>query len=265
MKPILFTIGNFNVYAFGFFLFFAFLISTFILYQLAKEEFKEEEYFDAFLYTSIVGIISSRIGFILMHFNTFGANILRYILVRETPGLSILAGLVGAIIFLYWYTRAYKLPFIHLLDIFSIVSAFALGLSKIGQQLGGAGFGSETTFFLSVQMVGRTGKFHPVELYEAILFFGLFSVLFFLYRKIQREKWPVGFIGCLYAVSVALIIFLLEFLKTHTVYLYGLSFRQLLALGGLVIVAKPTIERIIKIIRQRRGKYEISGAGVGKN
>lgn len=252
MKPVLFTIGAFNVYAFGFFLFLAFLISTFILYQLAKDELKEEEYFDAFLYTSIVGVICARFGFIIMHFNTFGFNILRFILVRETPGLSILTGIVGSVAFLYWYTRAHKLPFLHLLDIFSVCSAFALSLAKVGQQLGGAGFGAETKFILSVKIAGKSGLYHPVELYEAALFFLLFILLHFVYKKGLKEKWPTGFVSCLYAFFVILLIFLLEFLKAHTVYLYGLSFRQLLALGGLLIIGKPFFDRIVAIIRLKR-------------
>jgi phosphatidylglycerol---prolipoprotein diacylglyceryl transferase len=254
MKPVLFTISTFNVYAFGFFLFLAFLFSTYILYQLAKREFKEEEYFDSFFYTSIVGLICARVGFILMHFDVFGTNILRYILVRETPGLSILTGLFGSVIFFFIYGRKHKFDFLHVLDIFSIVSAFALSLIKIGQLLGGAGFGAETKFFLAVSIIGKTGRFHPVELYEAIAFFVLFVILYTLYPHTERKKWPSGFISCWYGIFVMFTVFLLEFLKSHSVYLYGLSLRQIIALVLFLILLKPTITRMIKVIQLRRKK-----------
>lgn len=249
MKPVLFTIGSFNVYAFGFFLFLALVLSTFILYQLSKLEFKEEEYFDAYLYTSIAAVIAARIGFIIMHINAFGINILRYILVRETPGLSILAGSVGGFLFLLWYARHRKLPLGHLLDIFSVVSSCALFLTKIAQQLAGGGFGKETNFFLGVNIVGRTGRYHPVEFYEASVYLALFIMLYILYKIVAREKWPVGLVSCVYGIGVALTVFLLEFFKIYTVYLYGLSFRQLIAIVGFIILMKPTIVRILQIIR----------------
>lgn len=255
MKPILFTIGTFNVYAFGFFLFLAFLFATFIVFEYAKQDFKEEEYFDAFLYSCVASVISARIGYILTHFQSFQFIILRYILVRETPGLSLTAGMIGGCIFLYWYTHAKKLPFVRILDIFSIAAAFALFLSRIGQILGGGGFGKETSFFLAVRLAGKAGRFHPVELYESVLFLLVFILLSFLYTKAQKEKWPQGLTGCIFVLSTSLIIFLLEFLKVNSVYLYGLSFRHISALVVFILILKPTISRVMRIAHMGKQKH----------
>lgn len=244
MSPILFTIGPFNVYAFGFFLSLAFLFSTFIVWKYAHEDLKEEEYLDAYLYTSLVALISGRAVYIILHFDEFGLNILKYIVVRETPGLSLEAGLLGSILFLFWYSKKKKEDFWKILDLFSLAGSFALVLAKIGEQLGGASFGRETNFFLGVQVAGSSGRQHPVEFYEAALLILVTYILYQVYKKVIRDKWPQGLVACIFGFSASLIIFLLEFLKARPVYLYGLSLKQIVSVVFLLIIIPSLIKRV---------------------
>lgn len=244
MSPILFTIGTFNVYAFGFFLALAFLFSTFIVWKNAKEILMEEEYLDAFLFTSVFALISARITYIILNFADFGLNILKYIVVIEAPGLSLLGGLFGGLIALFWYTKRKKVEFRQYLDLFALSGCFALIISKIGEQLAGAGFGRETNFILGVKIAGLTGRHHPVELYEAILFTILTVILYFVYQKVKRKIYPSGLVSYIFGVGLAIIIFLLEFLKVYPVYLYGLSIRQFTAILILFATVIPLIRRI---------------------
>lgn len=244
MKPILFTIGPFNVYTFGFLLSVAFLLSTFVIWKYAKDELKEEEYLDAFLATSFIALISARAVYIVMHFAQFGSNVLKYILVRETPGLSLLGGLCGGFIFLFWFAKKNKYDFLHLADLFSLAACLMLVFAKIGQQVSGSGFGKETAFFLGVRIVGLPGRHHPTELYEAIYFLILFVILCVCYHNIFRNKWPKGFALTIFIAASSIFIFLIEFLKEYTVYLYKLSIRQIIALLMLLIVIKPLYSRL---------------------
>lgn len=257
MSPVIFTIGSFNVYAFGFFLAVAFLVSTFIVWKNAKESLTEVEYFDAYLYTSFAALISARVVYIILHFNSFGLNFLKYIVVRETPGLSLLGGLLGGLIYFFWYTRN-RQNFWKLLDLFAVSGSFALILAKIGEQLGGGSFGRETNFF-GVKIAGLPGRHHPVELYEAFLLTILTIFLFFVYRRVKRNIWPQGLVALLFGTGLALIIFLLEFLKLYTVYLYGLSLRQIAALIIILVIVVPLFKRL-KIMKgdPERKKYEVS-------
>ena len=43
MQPVLYSIGRYNVYSFGIFLALSFILSTFVIWKFAKEEFKEED------------------------------------------------------------------------------------------------------------------------------------------------------------------------------------------------------------------------------
>lgn len=259
MSPILFSIGKFNVYAFGFFLAVSFIFSTFVIWKYAKEEFKEEEYLDVYLYTALVGIISARFVYIILHFSEFGANILRYIVVRETPGLSLLGGLVGAFLYLLWYAKVKKYDFRHLLDLFAVAASVALVFIKIGEQLGGAGFGRETTFFLGIKIIGLPNRHHPTELYEAFIYFILSIILIVLYNKTQKKVLPENFVACIFVLVISLTIFALEFLKVRAVYLYDLSLKQIAAFFIFAIVLKPTISRLLTIVKSyRKQKHEIS-------
>lgn len=255
MIPVLFTIGSFNVYAFGFFLALAFLLSTFIIWKFARDELKEEEYLDAFLYTSVFALFSSRLTYILFHFDEFGANFLRYVVVRETPGLSLLGGLLGGFLFLFFFARGRKYHFLHILDLFSLAFCFALLFAKIGEQLGGAGFGKETTFPISIGIAGVPGRHHPVELYYVGILFLCGILLLFLYQKIQRDKWPYGLVFSVFAFVLALSIFVLEFLTVHPVYLYGLNMRQITALIGVAVLLRPLYKRVRSVFLLKKEKH----------
>lgn len=249
MNPVLFTIGPFNVYAFGFFLSLAFILSTFIIWKLGTEELKEDTYMDVFLYTSIFALITSRLFYIITHLSEFGGNILRLFVIRETPGLSLIGGALGGCIFLYYYAKKHKMDFWHLGDIFSLAGSFALILSKIGELLGGAGFGKPTSFIFGVKIVGQLGRHHPVELYEAILFLIGSIILFIIYKQLQKQKWPDGLIICIFTLEVAIVTFLLEFLKVKPLYLQILGIKQIVALVLIAITIWPLYRRV-QIIRK---------------
>lgn len=247
MQPVLFTIGPYNAYSFGFFLAISFLFSTFAVWRYSKSEFKEEEYLDAYLYASFVALVSARLFYIIKNFHQFEFNILKYIVVRETPGLSLVGGIIGGFIFLVWYARKKKIDLMHILDIFSIAMGIALFFAKIGEQLGGAGFGKETNSIIGMKIVGFTGRFHPVEIYEAILFFILTVFLIWFYQYVYKKRWSKGLVFLVFTQFTSIFIFLVEFLKVSTVYLYNLSVRQWTILLLMLLTAKPIIDKIIEI------------------
>lgn len=252
MFPVLFTIGQYNVYAFGLFLAISFLFSTFIVWKYAREEFREEDYLDAYLALCVAALVSARFVYILLHRVEFGFNMLMYIVVRKTPGLSLFGGIVGGLLFFWSYAKKRKYSRAHLLDLFSVAACLGLVFAKIGQQLGGAGFGKTTTALLSVRITGLPGRYYPVELYESLAFLLLFFLLSWLYDQRRRYKLPKGVLACLFGVGALMIIFALEFLKAYQVYLYGLSSRQIAALAALICVLVPLVQRLYTAYLQKK-------------
>lgn len=256
MKPVLFTIGPFNVYTFGVFLALAFILSTFIIWKFGRDELREEEYLDAYLMMSVVSLISGRLVYILFHGQAFGFNVLKYILVRETPGLSIIGGMVGGFVYLLYFIRKKKYLTNHILDLFSIAAVFSMILAKIGEQLGGASYGKETDFVLGIKVIGLSGRRHPVELYESVMFGVIAVILVYIYNNIRRRKWPDGLAFYSFVFLVATTIFLLEFMKLETLYLYGLSIKQIIVLTAMFTVIKPLFDRI-KSVRIKTSENKI--------
>ena len=262
MMPVLFTIGSYNVYSFGLFLAVSFLLSTFVLWKLSSQEFKEDEYMDAYFYSAIAMIISGRIVYIIRNWHEFGFQLLKYILVVETPGLSLIGGIAGGFIFLFFYCRQKKIILYRFLDILTPALSLALVFIKIGQLLGGAVYGSKTDFFLKIKINGREGFYHPTELYESIIFAVTFIILIFLYKRGKQKKWEEGIIVSIFTFILGISVFGLEFLKVHRVYLYGLSFRQILSvliilLSAVIFGGKFKIQ--LKILNYfKKEKNEIS-------
>ena len=247
--PVIFTIGSYNVYSFGFFLALSFLLSTFVIWRYAREEFKEEEYLDAYFYGFMTALVTARVVYIIRNFADFGFNFLQYILVTETPGLSMMGGVIGSFLFLLYYSSKKKLKFWHILDLFSLSGSLALMFIKIGQQLGGAAFGRETEFFLKVRIIGLPKFHHTAEFYEAFFFLLIFLLLIYLYKKAGQKKWPEGLVFSVFSLLLGMQVFALEFLKVYRVYLYGLSFRQLLALG-IIALSIANIIRILNLFKK---------------
>lgn len=250
MKPVLFTIATFNVYSFGFFLMLSFIISTFFVYKIGKEELKETEYLDAYLYGSLTAILSARLFYIIFHFEEFGSNILRYIVVRETPGLSFIGAIIGTFFFLIYYCKRKKLDLLHLLDIFSLAFSSGMIFAKIGQQLGGSAFGKPTETFFAIRIIGQLNRRHPTELYESLLYLLLTVFLLFLFSKTQRKILRKGFVFYVFCLSSSIIIFLLEFFKEESVYLYGLTFHQFLAVILLMVIIYPFLKQVQVLVRK---------------
>lgn len=247
MKPVLFTIGNFNVYSFGFLLVMAFLFTTYFVWKFGKEELKEDEYMDGFLYASVISIITARIVYILFHREEFSFNILRFILVRETPGLSLLGGLLGGFIFLLWYCRQKKIPALHFLDRMSVPVSFSLFLVKIGELLGGAVFGRETSSFIGVQVAGLTGRHHPVEMYEGLLYCLLFFSLLLIYNISAKKKWPDGVLFQVFLVFFFIFNLIMEYFKIVDPLYLNLTLRQIVS-GILALVVMIPLLKNGKII-----------------
>ena len=149
------------------------------------------------------------------------------------------------------------------MDLLSVAGSLALVFIKIGQQLGGAAFGRETDFIIKVRVIGMPKFYHPVEFYEAFLYLLLFIFLLFLNRKLSGKKRQDGMVFSLFVMGLSVSVFTLEFLKVYRVYLYNLSFRQLLSLILFVITLAYILSRIEILKYFRKAKHEISKSSNG--
>lgn len=183
MKPVLFTInnipfvGNFPISSFGLFLLLGVLLSSFVVWRLARfYDINEEKVIDLILLTFIGSILGARITFVLLHLNLFD-TIQKVFFINKYPGLSFWGGLLGGYLFIRYFSAKFKLKFWQIAD-FAVVGLF-LGLSfgALGCLFGSCQYGLLGQEPFAINQVGVVGRRFPIQLVESLLYLIYFFIL----------------------------------------------------------------------------------------
>jgi hypothetical protein len=114
----------------------SFIIFLFAVYMLSKDDFillrrnvSVEQIFDSAFLMAAFALLLSRFMFVGLHFKTDYFNPLVFFLVPYFPGLSLAGALLGSLVFVWFYTRFFKMPTGRIADIFSVgfFYAFSFG------------------------------------------------------------------------------------------------------------------------------------------
>jgi phosphatidylglycerol---prolipoprotein diacylglyceryl transferase len=153
-------------------------------------------------------------------------------------GLASHGGVLGLLIALYFYSRKTKHSMIDTIDLIAVVAALEFGFIRLGNFMNSEIIGIPSTkpwsiIFERVDNVPR----HPAQLYEAISYFIIFTIMMILYTK-MRDKLKNGFFFGLATVLCVTARFTIEFIKENQVgFEDGMIFNmgQLLSLPYLVV------------------------------
>jgi len=258
MLPILLDLKIIRIYTIGVFLVLAFFWGSYWLWRNIKlTSYKEEDIFDGLFITLFGAFLSARLLFIALHFEDFGFNFLKFILINGFPGLSILGALIGGGFTLYLYTRARKINFREMVDYIVGPLFLALAIGKIGSFFGGTDVGTKTAFFLRVNYVGHEGAGHIVAVYEAVLFFMAFIVSQRLLFKIRRGEAAPATAGYFFLIFFCLTQIILDNIKVNRLYLADLPFD--IVVNGLVLLVTSAIllfnnRRLMVAIAKKPGR-----------
>ena len=164
-------------------------------------------------------------------------------------GLASHGGALGFLIAVYFYSRKTKHSMIDSLDLVAVVGALAGGFIRLGNFMNSEIIGIPTTkpwsvIFERVDNVPR----HPAQLYEAISYFIIFTIMMILYKK-MRDRLKNG---CFFGLVVVLCFtarFIIEFVKENQVgFEDGMTFNmgQLLSLPYIAVGIGLIIYGLIK-------------------
>lgn len=153
-------------------------------------------------------------------------------------GLASHGGALGLLIALYFYSRKTKHSMIDTIDLIAVVAALECGFIRLGNFMNSEIIGIPTTkpwsvIFERVDNVPR----HPAQLYEAISYFIIFTIMMILYKK-MRDRLKNGFFFGLVLVLCFTARFIIEFVKENQVgFEDGMTFNmgQLLSLPYIVV------------------------------
>jgi len=180
-------------------------------------------------------------------------------------GLASHGGVLGLLIALFFYSRKFKHSMIDTIDLIAVVAGLSFGFIRLGNFMNSEIIGIPTTkpwgvIFERVDNVPR----HPAQLYEAISYFIIFTIMMILYKK-MRNRLKNGFFFGLATVLFFTSRFIIEFVKENQVgFEDGMTFNmgQLLSLPyifigiGFIIFG---IRKTIKLSSQHTGidKYPV--------
>lgn len=128
-------------------------------------------------------------------------------------GLASHGGGVGLAIALWLYCRHYKINFWPLSDFLSIATPLAGGFIRLGNLANSEIVGAQTDvpwafIFPLYDNIPR----HPAQLYEALFYFALFGIMFFMKQKSEKHL-PEGFFLGFVLLAIGLFRFCIEFIK----------------------------------------------------
>ena len=132
-------------------------------------------------------------------------------------GLASHGGVFGLLIALYFYSRKTKHSMIDTIDLIAVVAGISFGFIRLGNFMNSEIIGMPTTkpwgvIFERVDNVPR----HPAQLYEAISYLVIFTIMLILYKK-MRDILKNGFFFGLGSVLFFTARFLIEFVKENQV------------------------------------------------
>jgi len=227
------------------------ILCIYILGRIYKTENIPDEYLEKLSIYSMIGIlVGARLGHCLFYEPSYYlSNPLEMILPVTFPpdggikfsgyqGLASHGGVLGLLIALYIYSRKTRHSMIDTLDLIAVVSGLSFGFIRLGNFMNSEIIGIPTNLpwgviFERVDNIPR----HPAQLYEAVSYFIIFTVMMLLYKK-KRARLKNGFLFGLATVLFFSARFAIEFVKEDQVgFEDGMTFNmgQLLSLPYILV------------------------------
>lgn len=215
--PILLTIPLLNISIHWYGLFFAsgFLIGYFFVNYIFNRNNIDTSHLDKLLFFLFIGtIVGARLGHCFFYDPEYYLKNPINILKIWEGGLASHGGGIGLVISLIFFTKFYKYNFFWLTDILCIPMSLEGALIRIGNFFNSEIYGDFTRSNYGV-IFSRLNDLlprHPVQLYESLAYFSIFTILLILYKlKIFRDK--KGIISGSFLVLIFTSRFFIEYFK----------------------------------------------------
>ena len=249
MYPELFKIGPFTVYSYGLMLGIAFITASWLLTkEVTRKKLNPNLGTEVTLLAIIFGIIGAKLFHLFENFSEFIEDPIG--MAFNPGGLTFYGGLIVAIISIVIYARRKKIPFLVIADAAAPALALAYGIGRIGCHLAGDGDyglptnlpwgtnyengtvppsvmfrGSEIALNYPDGIVPDNTPLHPTPVYEFLICFVIFAILW----RLRKKEWIDGKLFAFYLILISIERFSVEFIRLNPRILFGLSEAQLIS------------------------------------
>jgi phosphatidylglycerol:prolipoprotein diacylglycerol transferase len=258
MYPILFKFGSIGIHTYGVVLVIAFFFSLWLVKKDAKRLNIDEKTIDELAtYLLIGGLAGARIYYACFYDPIYYLKYPWTLLFIWEGGLAIHGALIGGVLSAVLFCKKRKLNFWQIADLVSPFLILGQAIGRIGCFLNGCCYGLPTNKPWGV--IFPKGSFayykygmvavHPTEIYEMVLDFIGFFILFFLRKRIKIK----GFLFCFYLIYYSVIRFFVSFFRGDSLYLWGTNIRIAQLTSIVVIIIS------LEIIFYLKGKVQNHG------
>jgi phosphatidylglycerol:prolipoprotein diacylglycerol transferase len=191
VHPILFHLGSFPIHSYGVMIALAFLAGLWTATLRARrEKIPGETIADVTLWLMLGGIIGARAVYVATYWREeFADQPVSEIFMIQHGGLVYYGGLIGAMIAGLIYIRWKKLPLWKIADVLAPSCALGNVFGRIGCLLNGCCYGRACSLPWAISfppgnpLGSPTYPVHPTEIYDALLNFGVYLFLAWLFRR----------------------------------------------------------------------------------
>ncbi len=191
MHPVLFTIGDFTVYTYGFFIALGAMVGGLYMWWQGKINFgwSFDQANTLFLLLIIGGVAGGKLFLILEAPAYYLENPTKLF---SGSGFVFYGSLLTAIPLMLWYFKRNHIPTLAMLDVMAIVTCIVHGFGRMGCFMAGCCYGLPTSSRFGVvfsdplcQANPKGVLLHPTQLYESAFIFLLMTAL--LLMKARRK------------------------------------------------------------------------------
>ena len=216
---IAFSIFGVSVYWYGIIMAFAIFVSMVCANKLlntSDTEINKDIILEFSPLIIIAGILFARLYFCILNFHHYLANPIEILDIRE-GGLSIHGAILGGILSMYFIIKKYSISFLRIIDPIACATLLGQSIGRWGNYFNSEAYGLPVlsqNWGLYIPQSRRIAAysqyelFHPAFLYESILDFLFFTVLFFIYKKFGKNYAGLTFFS--YLTIYSLIRFFIE-------------------------------------------------------
>jgi len=239
------TIFGVHIYYYGVILALAIIVGTLVSDKLGEKfyNFKKETFIDLSPYLIVSGIIGARLYYCVLNYDFY----LRFpteILAIRHGGISIHGAILGGLIGLIIFAKRRNLSILKLCDISSIGLILAQSIGRWGNFFNSEAYGLPTNLPWKLYIAPQYRQipylenefFHPTFLYESILDFILFLILFMIIKNGWNKK--EGNITFIYLIFYSIIRIFVEHYRIDSVmYIHSLPVAMVVSMGIIILAS----------------------------
>lgn len=169
MHPVLFQIGEFKVYSYGFAILIAFLVGVYLARRRApRYGLTPQHITDASFAILLMGIIGARVVFILQSLEYYRQNP-QELWTLQFRGLTSFGGLAFGFLAAWVFAWRAKKPLLAFLDAAAIPVLIGHAIGRVGCLLNGCCYGGVCDLPWGVHVEGYSDLHHPAQIYDSLM------------------------------------------------------------------------------------------------